>query len=491
MSRGMWILLTMVALVGGYVAFDLYWSDREEKKKSEESSLLTLKKDAINSIEIKSLESSPIELKKVSVKDSSSPVWQIVMPNGGSEIASQESVEEFLTGLSLEKYQEIITENATDLKIFGLDTTPTILTIGASTGKEVFKMGTLKNFQGEPYLQKNEDKKVYLAGSSWISKFQKIPLDFRDRRWLRAEYGQLQSIKVIRGKHIASLEKKDGKWMTPEHPDWILDASKVEALLSGLNQSKVIDFNSNADPRKALKVASKKAVQSEVRIELMLVDGQKWNASLVTQEPPAKVDAANAQRAPHEEMDPDAFSIADAALKVRDFSETAKVEVSEARKWRELTLDSLRDRKLPFTFDETEVQQIDISIGSGTSNIKLVKDEWVLLKEDASILVDSQKAKALIEKAKNLEVDVFLDGASASVSPQRKVVFRKSDGTEIFQMEAASEIDRNDRGLVRHLFPVKTSKYGGIVGVDRHAFNGLDLQDIVRPRPQNKTPGSK
>ncbi|MEI7973852.1 MAG: DUF4340 domain-containing protein, partial [Bdellovibrio sp.] len=171
-NKGLWILVILVGLSLGYAIFDVEWSKKQEAKKSESSRLVTISKEAIESLEFEA-PSGKFRLEKKEAQ------WSFVEPI--QEAAKSEMVREFLDGLVLEKYQQVVAEGEkTDLKVFGLDQPAGRLKLSAGPQVEEFRVGQLKNFQGEPYLQKNSEPRVYLGEASWNAKFERSSLSFRD-----------------------------------------------------------------------------------------------------------------------------------------------------------------------------------------------------------------------------------------------------------------------------------------------------------------------
>ena len=423
MKKGTWILLALVVATVGYALFDVKWTEKQEKQKSEAAKLLSLPKESIESIEFSRGDSS-FRLEK---KDGE---WKVVSPV--VESADAKAVADFLDGLALEKSQREMREGS-DLKVFGLDEPTGTLKLAAKEKTETFQVGKNKNFQGEPYLLKLEDKKIFLAEASWNTKFEKDLLSFRDGRWMNSNSTDVDAMQVKNLKGVLHLEKKDSKWKFADQ-QWTFDVAKWTPMLSDLNTSKILSVEAED-----LKMTKKLNLGSpQVSLSVNLPGDKKWKADLHW------VGKAGSQKV---------YLVDQGRGKV--FS----VDPETARKYLELTADGLRDRTEAFAFDRAQAQKASVIVGQKSFDL------------------EPAQVTDLVQKIQNLKVADFLNRAPTKKDLfLKKVELKKSDGTSLFSLEMGPSVKKGSENLVA----VKTSLFPELVAVPQASLDALKLNDLEK-----------
>ncbi|MGZ5279084.1 MAG: DUF4340 domain-containing protein, partial [Pseudobdellovibrionaceae bacterium] len=225
----------VVFLVVAYAGYD-YWSSQEQEAKQSEQLLLwngdieQVKKIALT------ISDSEIQLEK------DPDGWKMTAPVQDS--ANTNLIEQYIDGISTEKAQETVVEGGQiDFAAFGLDNPKGVITLTLNSGEMTkFSIGQLKNFQGDAFLRKNDENKVMVVSSTWLSKVEKTALDFRDKRVMRRSNAKTEKLSFQKRKNKFELEKKDSQWIAVGHPEWKLDQNKVREIMAQLNSTEALEF---------------------------------------------------------------------------------------------------------------------------------------------------------------------------------------------------------------------------------------------------------
>ncbi|PIS10844.1 MAG: hypothetical protein COT73_07195, partial [Bdellovibrio sp. CG10_big_fil_rev_8_21_14_0_10_47_8] len=269
MKKNKLLLFAMsVALVVAYAVYDYQSEKSQDIKKQEQSLLMGFKVDQIKKLEI-SAEGQDLVAEKSQVG------WDVIQPV--KDEGNSSAVETFLDGIATEKSKDLVKEGA-DIQWadFGLEPAKGKITLTNNAGEtEIFSVGSIKNFQGDAFLRKNQDNRVFVVSPTWFSKLEKRPIDFRDRRLMRKSNARVQHLSFnIAGKKF-ELASKNDQWINPAHLDWKLDQNRVRETLTMLNATEVIEFITENKPKDS-ELKSWGLNQAPFELHVGLQEGKTW-----------------------------------------------------------------------------------------------------------------------------------------------------------------------------------------------------------------------
>lgn len=168
--------------------------------------------------------------------------WDIRQPDRVMN-ADNEFIQDLLSQLEKEEAIEIAKEGAgIDWKIYGLDAPLATYRFRDSLKKElVFQISKERNFEGNHFLRKNSESKVWVVPSTWYDRAQRGLLDFRDRRFFKKRMASISGV-VVRNTHGSfHIENQNNQWVLLSGKQ-ALDQNKVRQFLKGIAEAKVSDF---------------------------------------------------------------------------------------------------------------------------------------------------------------------------------------------------------------------------------------------------------
>lgn len=467
-NKGLWVLVTLVAVSLGYAVFDVEWSKKQETKKAESSRLVTLSKEAIESFEIE----APLGKFRLEKKEAQ---WRFVEPI--QEAANNEMVREFLDGLVLEKYQQVVAEGENaDLKVFGLDQPAGRLKLSAGAQVEEFRVGKLRNFQGEPYLQKNSEPRIYLGEASWNSKFERSSLSFRDRRWMRFPSSDLESLQLrVAGKSFG-LIKKDGQW-NYQSRKWNLDSAKLLPVVELLNTSLISEVL-----KEDLKdVAKLKLGTPSLILEAQLGGGKKWVGDFYFQ------DRSRGSAKPGDELGDSGASLSRVLLVEKNAQKVYVVESEDARKFRDLTEDSLRNRSEAFVFEKSDVKQLSFEFDG--KRFKAIEKEglWKLAEEIPGSVFEGSRMFSVLQSLSDLKVADFENREPRRGEVGKYVLdLQKSDGTSLVSFSFGGLLRKGSKELV----VLKSSRFPELITIEKNKWDDLRIPELLKKKESSSSDSS-
>lgn len=373
--KGTWILFFVVLLISAYAYFFDYRKEIKETEQKEKSSqLVDFKAEQINKIEIKNT-------KDTTILTRSADGWKLESPI--KDWADNSNVDEFVESLSKEKYLEVVKEGeGIDWNLFGLQAPQGTLTIYNQSGsKQTFLISTKKNFEGNVYLRKENSNQVLIGTPAWLTRAEKVPFDFRDKRIFRSKIASINKVELQSLKDKFIIEMKDNTWISPKFVDWKLDQNKIRELITQISELKALEFLSDgSDIKKAKsKVGLDKAI---VKIKLTLSD-KTWSVDII------------------KNKDNNYYSYSSQPEVV------AKIQPGQLDKITQSTFVEFRDKKAPFSFDKQAVKKIEIKTKDRNMIFKLNGSNWELAHGAKDQVPNQDKVKSLLDKLKNLEVGQF------------------------------------------------------------------------------------
>ncbi len=439
------ILAGVVLALGLYLYWDTKSDERSETKKNIETALFDFKADQIKELDFMRGEQ---KLKLVKVDTG----WKITEPF--QDDADSGVVDTFVETIAKEKYMDVAREGADiDYKIYGLDKPNTIFTVKNNAGESItYEISGQTNFEKNSLLHKKDSNKVLVASTQWQDVLKKSSFDFRDQRLFRGRLGSILTVEILKKNGNIRLNQKDGKWFLVDQPNLKLDQNRVREILTMLNETKATEFTLSKTPSGG-EISKYGFNQSLVKIKLGLTEGS-WEAQLATA-PNKKLYAWVAKPAFVLELD------------------SAQLD-----KFKNITVNSLRDKKLPFDFDSSKVTQIFFHTPLKEMTFKKVGDTWP----------DSPELSVLLGSFKNLVAAEFV--------PKNDAILQKKMWTAVFSDKDAKEIAKFSWGEIRkekidgkdaQYYPMRSSLWSG----EDLLIEEIKLKNLPFDKVMNKTEPEK
>ncbi len=233
-SRLNLILAAVVVALAAYTfLFEVKKPEQEKQKKEKDSQILTLLPDQIQTV-ILDRKIDVIELQRDETG------WSFVRPF--IDRADNISVEDFIQSLHREKYFDVVEAPAggsLDMKTFGFDAPMAKLEfVDNQKEKNIFIISDKKNFEGNSFLRKEGDPRIFIVNTLWQSTSLRDMNDFRDRRLFQGAISSIDEISMKNKSGSFQLKMTDGHWKLIDEPDVIVDQNQVRTFLSSLSDSK-------------------------------------------------------------------------------------------------------------------------------------------------------------------------------------------------------------------------------------------------------------
>jgi hypothetical protein len=470
-SKPILILASATLVAVAYAVYDFQSEKSQELKKAERSRIVGFEPAQVNQIEILSRDVSesssktgnPLLSNKIKLVRGQDG-WKLEEPI--QEIADQKEVQDFVDGLVTEKADEVLLEGEqVDWKVFGLDEPKGQIVVQNNLGesKTIF-VSSKKNYQGDAFLKRDQEQRVLLASSTWFSKVEKRPMDFRDKRLLRKPLAQAKELGFQSGDDRFTLKYEDLKWSSPDKPTFKLDQNKVRDFLAILSNPVLTDVvkESNPTPDEAKKWGLSKP---RSKISVKFADDSTWTATL----------GRDADKNNYVQLSEPSFVV--------------KIPAADAEKLATLKLDTLRDRKEPFEFKKQDVKKIEIRSAAGATELELKGSDWEPVKKaKADLKVESEKVNGFLVKLGGLEVAEFIDKKMPLPGKSPKTVALKDEsGKVIFELKLGEQQKKKVNGQDRSLIVTQSNLFPETVTLDEGSVKALGIDEFLGDAEKNKT----
>ncbi len=481
-------LAIMVSLVVGYAIYDYRNEISQNLKMQEKAVLLNWNKDQIRSVKIEIQQADKadletvVELEKKDAQAPELPGWFLKTPL--VERARGQAVDDFVEGIVTEKSIETVVEakeiskrkeisknnpedkpqlTEPDWTAFGLDKPLGQVTLKNNLGEvSVFTVGSIKNFQGDAFLRKGDEKKVYLVSSTWLKKIESKAIDFRDKHLIQVPNADfpLSAILSVKFKNSRGVEynyelnKKQFKatvdkvktadtktenevakkteqqtdaeldlWQVAGHNTWKIDQNKVRDTISFIGSLEAIEFITESKPTSA-EMKTWGFDHPELELTVTMKDslkGQKdWHG----------VFAAGKDQVHR--------------VWLEATGKVVKISPADVQKLIAFNADAYRDRHEPFELDSSKVKTVELQIlGANGRSENLASTE--------------ELAQKWIVHVKSLNLARFTELAELNTKKVGQLDF-KDDKNEIVLQLSWSAVQNG-------FYNVKSSKFPLIIQV--------------------------
>jgi hypothetical protein len=232
-----------VFLISGYLesTFNKTTFDLRDK------SALKFDRDKVDSITVETADHT-VQASKQSGE------WKLTQPVQGR--ADYGAVEGILGRLNTAQMKKIVTQDAKDLKEYGLDKPAVTATLAAGSSRAALQIGKAAE-EGNVYARDTSRPAVFTVESSLLDELKKGPGDYRRKDLFEFRPFNAARVEIVRDGKTYAFEKVKGtgkdanteKWrqVAPSARD--VDATKIDTLLSRLSNLRAQSF---VDERTAL-----------------------------------------------------------------------------------------------------------------------------------------------------------------------------------------------------------------------------------------------
>lgn len=447
----------VILLVASVYYFDYYRGEENNKRKEQDSILLPFLKDQISHIELKN-KSGEIKLSK------SEKGWEFIKPV--VDITDAGETEGWLQALITEKTSEKIGENESfEWSTYGLDKPEATLVVSSKDGQKIrLELSSKKNFEGNPFIKKNDEKVVYVGTYVWTSLFGKEAKELREKKIMRSPLADLESVLFVQPKSRLELQLKDGQWLAPIHTDWKLDQNRVREIVNIVQELRAVDYVQEVEPTKEQMVTYGFAA-APLNVDFRLKGGQSWHAEFGTDKDKAWF------------------------VWPKDLRRVAKVDAAQVEKLIKANLEDLRDREIPFMFSRDDVKKLSIN----NDKVLALAKEGEAWKATPPGTVESTEVNQLLDQLRQLRVAEFLDGRSTAPGidlAKRRFLLADSEGKSILELKIGDSFKKKDGKVEKTFFYAKSSKYPDVVVLKEEDVKNLSAEKLLKSETVPKVPES-
>lgn len=244
--RGVWSTLALVLVLAGLGAY-IYFVDNERPA-------ATAGVDGENRVKFFNVEADQITEVRLTHKGQTSLLrkdaggWKMIEPVAvDADPPEAISLAQAIAGL--ESVREVV-DNPPDLAPFGLAEPVTTVEFKADGGVSgSFTLGNKNPTQSEIYALKGGTTNVVLISAFQETSFNREPFALRDKKILKFDREQADSLALARGGNTIELSRADSEWKIVQPVAARSDYSAVEGFLTRLssaNMSRLLEENADA-----------------------------------------------------------------------------------------------------------------------------------------------------------------------------------------------------------------------------------------------------
>ena len=241
--RGLWSTLALILVLAGLGAY-IYFVDSERPASTSapgeaaREKFFTVEADKITEMRVTYKGQTSLLRKEPSG-------WKMIEPIAvDADPPETMGLAQAITGV--ESIREVV-ENPSDLAQFGLAEPQVIVEFKAEGGASgSFKLGSKNPQQSEVYAMKGGDNSVVLVSSFQETSFAKEPFALRDKRILKFDREQADSLALVKGGNTLQLARTGSDWRVVTPVAARSDYSAVEGFLTRLgsaNMSRLVEEN--------------------------------------------------------------------------------------------------------------------------------------------------------------------------------------------------------------------------------------------------------
>ena len=180
--------------------------------------------------------------------------WRMQQPHEGP--ADRLSVNTLIDKILSARIGKFITDQQTDLTIYGLEDPAFELTLFSEDG------GTQTLLIGKPlpehpearYAKWSDSSSVFAVASDWAAELELDSDSLRDRQLVNGEFDRLDRLTITSGETQTELIRTNGQWQVTRPARWDTDAEAVNRVLDALASSVILEFADNPDTNQTAQI---------------------------------------------------------------------------------------------------------------------------------------------------------------------------------------------------------------------------------------------
>lgn len=463
-SKGTWILLGLVVVLGLYAYWDFDKEKKEKKREEEMAIFIPYPVDQVSEVYI---EHKASKLKLVKDVDG----WKLTEPI--VDLADSPYTDDFVNSLTRERNIGVASEGeALDWKIFGLSDPQSKITVTNNAKQStVLEFSEKRNFEGNPLMRKAGENKVYVGSAAWTGWLEKIPLQFRDKRFLRERIANIEGIEISNRHGQVKLHQKETTWFYSADESVKLDQNRVREILSQVSNAQAEDFLAE----KKITEADRKKYElnkPKVKVKFKIKD-KYWTAALSQILKPDQNKNLNPEKLVYAEVSEPVFIL--------------KISNTVFEKLDGVTISSLRNKKIPFEFNAELAKKIE-----GQSPLKkfaLVKNGelWEMSPVQDNMEIQQDKVKALIDGIKAMSVSDYIPKSEQGrFKAQSHIQIKDSDGKVVYELAWGSLFKKKDGNKENSFYLAKSNASAEVFVMEAGALDGLPVKELVKEKAAPK-----
>lgn len=447
LQKSHFFYLFVLVLSASVYYFDYYKGTKDEEKKDKEALLIPFLKDDVVQVELKT-STGDLEIAK------SENNWMVKKPI--ADLGANDEASGWIQSLTTEKSSEKIGEGEVfDWATYGLDKPKSTLIVTSSSGQKVqLQISDRKNFEGNPFIKKNEEKVVYVGSPIWTSLMEKSVKDLRDKRLLREPLKDLEEVVIAQGKERAHFMLTEAKWILKDKPTWRLDQNKVREVINAIPEMKSSEVILEASPTKE-QLASYGFSPNSLKVTYYLKDMKSF-----------------------------VFEFSHDKTKQwlawpYDLKRVVKVEAPAVQKLTQLKLEDLRDRELPFVFNKDDVKKLNI-IADKKMELSKEGENW---KSTPVGAIELTEVNDFLEKLRQLRVAEFMDGKETVPGleiERKRFTLTDASGKNILDLKIGSSFKKKEDKVETNFVYAKSSVYPDVIILKEEDLATLTVDQLMK-----------
>lgn len=372
--------------------FDYQKAQERESEGEKEALILKVPSEEIQSLQFH----SPMGTVEVKRNEKS---WQLLAPI--QDRGDVEVIDHLLRAMAGEKTLELIAEgDDVDLQVYGLDHPEYVVEMEvqakdeASPKKEVLKIGSVKAYDSNLYLQRNKENKIYLVSSGWKEHLKKTSFDLRDKTIVRDPDLTLDNlISMHLEQNAPSFPKKiildkngeSWKYNGNEEPFLPLSSEHIKSYLEHLKSLRAEEILSEGGSLSGKNLKFNFA-HPLLKLAFKLSSGRMLEFDF----------AASVGR--NKEAQKNKAESLDIAVRDRDSGRVFKISESSVG-YLKRKIENFYDRHYPFRFSTEGAARIVLKTTKNEIALKLIGQKWVDEKHEGMPSTDTHDASEQIIEA--------------------------------------------------------------------------------------------
>jgi hypothetical protein len=238
------LYIVVLAALAGYVYFvEVKGQEKEEAQKAKDEKLVSLEKQKIDQVILKSRDGKDISLRKTA------GVWVLTEPVKAK--ADEESIRDLLTTLDKASLEKLISEDNGDWSEYGLDKPAFTVIIKAGEEETALMFGESNPSETSYYLRVKDEKRLTLVEDTLRNALKKPALHYRDKTVISLAPEDIDEFRIKTDKGETVFKKGDkGVWNVTGEESYRARKDQVDRILRDLTNmeaEEIIDDPENGN----------------------------------------------------------------------------------------------------------------------------------------------------------------------------------------------------------------------------------------------------